>query len=178
MKLDVRYATDENFLHEVLYPQARVFLQRPAAEALARVHQHLREQGFGLIVFDGYRPWRITKKMWDDTPREKHKFVADPSQGSRHNRGCAVDLTLLDLGTEEPAAMPSDYDEFSPRAYANYTGGSAQRRLNRDFLRREMEREGFKVYPYEWWHFDYQGWEQFPVMDFEIEDIDRLKLPK
>jgi D-alanyl-D-alanine dipeptidase len=177
LKLDIRYATSHNFMHRKLYPQARAFLERPAAEALVRVQERLRKLGFGLMIFDGYRPWSITKKMWDETPASKHQFVADPTQGSRHNRGYAVDLTLIDLSTGRPVPMPSDYDEFSSRAYADYALGSPELRRSRDLLRREMEAEGFTVYPYEWWHFDYRGWKNSPILNLEFDDLDRLKKP-
>ena len=116
--LDIRYATTRNFLGTPLYTQARAFLQRPAAEALVRVHQRLKTQGYGLLIHDGYRPWYVTKIFWDATPPAQHEFVADPAEGSRHNRGCAVDLTLYVLRTGRPVTMLSLYDELSPRAYA------------------------------------------------------------
>ena len=97
IKLDIRYATDNNFLSTPLYTSAKAFMQRPAAEALARVHKKLAEQGYGLLIHDAYRPWYVTKMFWDATPEKQRIFVADPSKGSRHNRGCAVDLTLYDL---------------------------------------------------------------------------------
>ena len=122
IRLDIRYATARNFMGRVLYPQARAFLQRPAAEALAQVQAELRPLGYGLLVFDGYRPWRITKQMWDHTPAAKKEFVADPRKGSRHNRGCAVDLTLCDLATGREIEMPGAYDEMSPRSYAELRG--------------------------------------------------------
>src|SRR5581483_384427 len=117
IKLDIHYASTNNFLGTAMYTQARAFMERPAAEALARVSAKLHEQGLGLLVFDAYRPWYVTKIFWDATPADKHDFVANPQEGSRHNRGCAVDLSLYDLKTGKPLSMPSDYDEMSPRAY-------------------------------------------------------------
>src|SRR5215471_2419077 len=99
IKLEIRYATMDNFLSTPVYTSARAFLQRPAAEAMLQAHRELMKQGYGLLIFDGYRPWYVTRIFWDATPADKHEFVADPSQGSRHNRGCAVDLTLYDLKT-------------------------------------------------------------------------------
>src|SRR5439155_316237 len=99
IKLDVRYATDRNFVGRPVYSEARAFLQRPAAEALLRAHRSLRPRGYGALVFDGYRPWSVTKLFWDLTPRAKREFVADPRKGSKHNRGCAVDMSLYDLAT-------------------------------------------------------------------------------
>lgn len=171
LRLDIRYAGTNNFLGTPLYDQARAFLQRPAAEALARVQRSLAREGLGLLVHDGYRPWYVTKMFWDATPPAQHRFVADPATGSRHNRGCAVDLTLVDLGTGRELEMPSAYDEFSERAYPRYTGGSAVARANRDLLRRHMETEGFAVYEFEWWHFDYRDWRSYAIQNVRFEDI-------
>ena len=171
IRLDIRYASDRNFLGQPVYTQARAFLQRPAAEALARVSAALRTQGYGLLVHDGYRPWYVTKLFWDATPPDKHEFVADPATGSRHNRGCAVDLTLYELASGRPVVMPSLYDEMSPRAYADCAGGTARQRELRALLRRAMEAEGYTVYPQEWWHFDYRDWQQYAVQNLRFEDL-------
>lgn len=171
IKLDIRYAGTRNFLGTPLYSQPRAFLQRPAAEALVRVQRALAADGYGLLVHDGYRPWYVTKMFWDATPPDKHRFVADPARGSRHNRGCAVDLTLVDLGTGREIEMPSGYDEFSERAYPTWAGGSADARAHRDLLRRHMETQGFSVYEYEWWHFDYRDWTSYPIGNVRFEDI-------
>ena len=169
--LDIRYATTRNFLSTPLYSQARAFMQRPAAEAVVRVHRALRAQGYGLLIHDAYRPWYITKVFWDATPPSQHEFVADPANGSRHNRGCAVDLSLYLLRTGKPVQMPSLYDEFSPRAYPDYTGGTAEERRLRDFLRTSMEAEGFTVYEHEWWHFDYKDWKSYAIGNTRFEDL-------
>ena len=169
--LDIRYATRHNFLGEPLYSQPRAFLQRPAAEALVRAHRALAAQGYGLLVHDGYRPWYVTKMFWDATPADKHEFVADPAQGSRHNRGCAVDLTLYDLKTGKAVEMPSLYDEMSTRAYADYPGGTDEQRRLRALLRAAMEAQGYTVYPQEWWHFDYQDWPSYAVQNVRFEDL-------
>ena len=171
IRLDIRYATAQNFMGRVLYPQARAFLQRPAAEALAQVQAELKPLGYGLLVFDGYRPWRITKQMWDHTPVAKREFVADPRKGSRHNRGCAVDLTLCDLATGREIEMPGTYDEMSPRSYAAYAGGTPTQRATRNLLRARMESHGFAVLPAEWWHFDYQDWKNYPIQDIPFEKL-------
>jgi len=130
IRLDVRYATTNNFLHRPVYAQAKAFLQRPAAEALARAQRALKARGYGLVVFDGYRPWSVTKIFWDSASAEERRieFVANPRKGSRHNRGCAVDLSLVDLGTGAEVKMPSGYDEFSERAFPTYSGGSPEAR--------------------------------------------------
>jgi D-alanyl-D-alanine dipeptidase len=173
IRLDVRYATANNFTGRPVYREARAFLQRPAAEALVRVNRALAEKGYGLLVFDGYRPWSVTKLFWDITPQDKRDrgFVADPAKGSKHNRGAAVDLSLYELATGREATMPSPYDEFSDRAAPDYAGGTAEERERRDLLRAAMEKEGFAVDPGEWWHFNYQGWESYPILDVPFERI-------
>jgi len=171
IRLDIRYAGTDNFLSTPLYEQARAFLQRPAAEALVRVSYALRTQGYGLLVHDAYRPWYITKIFWDATPPDKHDFVANPADGSRHNRGCAVDLSLYRLSDGQLIDMPSVYDEMSERAYPTYTGGTAAQRQMRDFLRAAMEKEGFTVYPFEWWHFDYKDWKQYGIQNIRFQEI-------
>lgn len=171
IKLDIRYATSNNFLGTPVYTQARAFLQRPAAEALLRAHHELKAEGYGLIIHDGYRPWYVTKIFWDATPADKKIFVADPAEGSRHNRGCAVDLSLYDLKTGEEVKMPSGYDEMSNRSFAGYAGGTADERALRALLRQAMEKQGFTVYPQEWWHFDYEDWKQYPILNVKFEDL-------
>jgi D-alanyl-D-alanine dipeptidase len=171
IKLDIRYATTNNFLGTPVYTQARAFLQRPAAEALLRAHQELKAQGYGLIIHDGYRPWYVTKIFWDAVPVDKRIFVADPSAGSKHNRGCAVDLSLYDLKTGQEVDMPSGYDEMTERAYADYPGGTDQQRALRTLLRQAMEKQGFAVIPKEWWHFDYKDWKRYPILNVKFEDL-------
>ena len=171
IKLDIRYATQQNFLQAPLYSQARAFLQRPAAEAVVRVQRALAQEGYGLLVHDAYRPWYITKIFWEAMPEKQRKFVANPAQGSRHNRGCAVDLTLYDLKTGLPVEMPSLYDEATERAYPGYAGGTARQRNLRDLLRRLMEAEGFFVNEFEWWHFDYHDWALYAIQNVRFEAI-------
>ncbi len=171
IRLEIRYATSNNLFGTPFYSQARAFLQRPAAEALVRANASLKPLGYGLLVHDGYRPWYVTKMFWDATPPEKHVFVADPSQGSRHNRGAAVDLTLYDLKTGAPIEMVSTYDETTDRAYPNYPGGTSRQRWYRALLRRAMEAQGFTVYDAEWWHFDFHDWQRFPIGNTVFEDI-------
>lgn len=171
IRLDIRYATAHNFLGRPVYAEARAFLQRPAAEALVRAHRWLKTKGYGIVVFDGYRPWSVTKLFWDATPEDKKQFVADPAKGSRHNRGCAVDLSLYDLRTGGTVQMPSEYDEMTERAHPSYRGGSRRARRLRDLLRRAMEREGFAVYEHEWWHFDYKDWPRYPILDIPFSSI-------
>jgi D-alanyl-D-alanine dipeptidase len=169
--LDIRYATSNDFLGTPVYSQARAFLQRPAAEALLRIQQKLKPLGYGLLIHDAYRPWYVTKIFWDATPPEGKIFVADPTQGSRHNRGCAVDLTLYDLAAGKPIEMPGTYDEMSPRSFPDYPGGTSLQRWHRDLLRRAMESEGFTVYEAEWWHFDYKDWKEYPILNVPFEKL-------
>lgn len=171
IKLDIRYATKNNFLGRPVYTEARAFLQRPAAEALVRVHRALRAKGFGLLVFDGYRPWHVTKTLWVNTPNEKKMFVADPDVGSRHNRGCAVDLTLFDLKTGKPVKMPSEYDEMTERSYADYTGSTPEATRLRGLLAAAMTAEGFLVFATEWWHYDYRDWREYGIQDLKFREI-------
>jgi len=175
IKLDIRYATANNFVGRVVYPEARAFLQRPAAEAVVRVHTKLKKEGLGLVIFDGYRPWTITKLFWETVPLEQRKFVADPAKGSIHNRGCAVDLSIYDLKTGKLVPMPSGYDEFTERASPDYTGGTTEERANRDKLRRLMEAEGFTVNANEWWHFDFNEWPQYAIYDISFADASKRK---
>jgi CubicO group peptidase (beta-lactamase class C family)/D-alanyl-D-alanine dipeptidase len=163
IRFDIRYATANNFMGQKLYEIPGAFMQRPAAEALAQIDRKLAEQGFGLLVHDAYRPWYVTKMFWDATPPQHHMFVADPLRGSRHNRGAAVDLTMFDLKTGVPMITTSRYDEFSSRAYTNYVGGSDEQRWLREVLRGAMESNGFSVYPEEWWHFDRDDWQAYPI---------------
>ena len=171
IRLDVRYATTNNLFGTVFYSEPRAFLQRPAAESLVRVSSKLKPLGYGLLVHDAYRPWYVTKVFWDATPTDKKLFVADPSQGSRHNRGCAVDITLYDLKTKQPIEMVSTYDETTDRAYPDYPGGTSLQRWHRDLLRSAMEAEGFKVYPAEWWHFDFNDWQKYPILNVRFDQI-------
>jgi len=169
--LDIRYASTNNFMGEVFYSEARAFLQRPAAKALVRADEWLRTQGYGLLVHDGYRPWYVTKMFWEATPEPLRIFVADPASGSRHNRGCAVDLTLFDLETGEPVEMTGGYDEMSPRSFPDYPGGTSRQRWHRALLRTAMEAQGFQVYEAEWWHFDYKDWREYRIGNERFEEI-------
>jgi beta-lactamase class D/D-alanyl-D-alanine dipeptidase len=175
IKLDIQYARADNFVGKAVYTEARAFLQRPAAEALIRVHKKLKRQNLGLIIFDGYRPWSVTKIFWDVTPEDKRKFVANPKTGSRHNRGCAVDLSLFDLKMGKLVEMPTDFDDFTDQASPTYDGATIIQKKNRDLLRKMMEAEGFTVNDNEWWHFDYKDWKEYAIYDIPfsaIKDLD------
>ncbi|CAN5840372.1 hypothetical protein BH20ACI4_BH20ACI4_21470 [soil metagenome] len=172
IKLDIRYATENNFVGKPVYPEARAFLQKPAADALLKVHQKLKKKKLGLVIFDGYRPWRITKLFWEVVREDQRKFVANPEKGSKHNRGAAVDLSIYDLKTGKLLEMPSGYDEFTERASPDYIGGTKKERANRDRLRKLMDAEGFIVNPNEWWHFDYKDWESYAIYDVAFSEIE------
>ncbi len=169
--LDMRYASSNNFMGTPFYAQGRAFLQRPAALALVHVNRWLKPYGYGLLIHDAYRPWSVTKMFWEATPPDKRNFVADPALGSKHNRGCAVDLTLYELRTGAAVQMPGGYDEMSDRSYPAYPGGTSLQRWHRDLLRRAMEREGFAVFEYEWWHFDHKEWPNYGILNIPFEDL-------
>lgn len=173
IKLDIRYATANNFTGHPLYTEARAFLLPEPAQALLRVHHSLRQQGYGLLIYDAYRPWSVTRSLWDSASEANRRngYVADPAMGSRHNRGCAVDLGLYDLKSGEPVEMPSGFDDFSIRAHADWQGGSTLARRNRDALRRAMEAQGFAVLPNEWWHFNYRDCDCQPLLDIPFDGI-------
>jgi zinc D-Ala-D-Ala dipeptidase len=168
--LDIRYASTDNFLNTPVYEHggAYAYLQKPAAGALLRVLWKLRPLGYGLLIHDAYRPWYVTKIFWDATPVEDHTFVADPQKGSKHNRGCAVDLAMYDLVTGAAVEMPGIYDEMSERSFPEFPGGTWLQRWNRDLLKKAMESEGFTVDEHEWWHFDYKDWKKYPILNVVI----------
>jgi zinc D-Ala-D-Ala dipeptidase len=169
IRLDVRYATEYNFMEEQLYPVAKAVLRKPAAESLSEVQEDLKERGLELEVFDGYRPYEVTEKIWE--PYQDPDFVADPAEGSRHNRGCAVDVTLVDSATGEELLMPTDYDDFTEQAAHDYADLPEEAIRNRDLLREVMEGHGFAALETEWWHYDCQDWERFEVMDLPLENV-------
>lgn len=165
IEIDMRYASTNNFMGVALYDRASAFLQHPAAAALARAQASLRNRGFRLIVLDAYRPWSVTWLFWQAVPPEARQFVADPTLGSKHNRGCAVDVALIEIADGTMATMPSDYDEASARAGPDYRGSTSRARWHRDLLRAAMENAGFTVDPHEWWHYDFGDWQSYPVLN-------------
>ncbi len=169
--LDIRYATPNNFLHRAVYKQARCFLVKEAAERLNAVQKELQSIGLGLKVFDGYRPLSVQKEMWAIMPDPG--YVANPKHGSRHNRGSAVDLTLVD-STGKELEMPTPFDSFSQRAHQNYMKLPAKVRQNRWILRTVMEKHGFVPIRTEWWHYNLKNWRKYPIMDISFEELDRL----
>ncbi|HEY9835523.1 MAG TPA: M15 family metallopeptidase [Vampirovibrionales bacterium] len=168
--LDIRYATTNNFLNVQLYSIPRCLLRTSVAQKLSRVQEQLQSRGLGLKVFDCYRPLSVTRKMWEVLPDPR--YVANPARGSRHNRGAAVDLTLIDARGNE-LEMPTDFDDFSDRAARDYEGTdvSPQARQNSQLLESVMTQQGFIPLITEWWHFDAENWEDYPLLDISLEDI-------
>lgn len=169
LRFDIRYATPANFMDRVLYPVARAVAQRPVAAALSKVQTRAEAEGYGLLIFDAYRPWRITKMMWEATRPEQREFVADPRTGSRHNRGASIDLTLHRDGVE--VRMPSPYDDFTPAAYRSNTAAPEEALAASRLLEGWMVAEGFVPLPNEWWHYDWADWRRYPVMDVPLEEV-------
>ncbi len=154
-----------------MYEEARAFLQKPVAEALVQVSGRLRQYGYGLMIYDAYRPWYVTRMFWDATPDAKKDFVANPALGSVHNRGAAVDLILYELGTGIAVDAGGEYDEFGERSCPDYRGGTSRQRWYREVLRCAMGEEGFTVYPCEWWHFNYRDYGKYPIMNVPFDRI-------
>ncbi|GAA4374674.1 M15 family metallopeptidase [Hymenobacter koreensis] len=161
--VDVRYATPENFFGQQLYTEATAYLRRPVAEALQDAQAELNGLGFGLKVLDAYRPYSVTVRMFEAVPNET--YAAPPWRGSRHNRGCSVDATLVDLHTGQELPMPTVFDDLSPQAHSDYTNLPADVLRNRAALHRALSRHGFVNYPAEWWHFDHASWANYPLLD-------------
>ncbi|HPF46305.1 MAG: M15 family metallopeptidase [Alphaproteobacteria bacterium] len=171
VKLDIRYATTNNFLNAPTYSLAKSFIQGPALEALNKANKRFLKMGYGLLIHDSYRPWYVTKVFWDATEGNERDFVANPEKGSKHNMGSAVDLTLYDLKTGKPIKMVGTYDEMSDRSYPEYPGGTSLERWHRDLLRHVIEAEGFKVVSNEWWHFDHKDWQKYPILNKTFEEL-------
>jgi len=172
LKLDIRYATENNFTKHAVYPDAKCYLREPVVKALSRVQSALKLRGLGLKLYDCYRPLSVQKKFWALVPDER--YVADPAKGSRHNRGAAVDVTLVDdHGDELP--MPSGYDDFTEKAHRDYHRGNKRALRNRDLLAKAMQAEGFVPFATEWWHFDFRDWEKYPIEDISFAELKTLK---
>lgn len=169
IKLDIRYATKNNFMQQVMYNQARAFARKPVVASLKKVQTELLKKGYGLKIFDGYRPYAITVAFYQKASDKN--FVANPAKGSKHNRGCAIDLTLINLKTGKELVMPTPYDSFSAAAAAKYASVSPEARKNRDYLIAIMGRHGLKVLDNEWWHYDFIGWQNYDLMDIPFEKL-------
>ncbi|MCS6988968.1 MAG: D-alanyl-D-alanine dipeptidase [Chloroherpetonaceae bacterium] len=166
--IDIRYATTNNFMKKAIYPSARCLLQKPVAERLSKVQARLEREGLGLKIFDAYRPLSAQWELWKVVPNPT--FVADPRKGSKHNRGAAVDLTLVDsLGNE--LEMPTRYDEFVEAARSDYDRLPKRILDNRRKLHDAMRAEGFIPNPSEWWHFDDKDWRKFPILDVPFDSL-------
>ena len=172
-QLDIRYASTNNFMRSKFYKNERAFFNINAADRLIEAKNELKELGYGIIIYDAYRPWFVTKMFWEGTPENLKHFVANPENGSSHNKGCAIDIGLYDIETGESIVMISGYDEFTERAYPNYMGGSKKQRDIRDMLIQVMERNDFTVYEYEWWHFNYNGCDS-GIMNYSFEELDSI----
>jgi len=169
IKLDIRYATKNNFMQQVMYKQARAFARKPVVESLKKIQKELNKKGYGLKIFDGYRPYAITVEFYKKASDKN--FVANPAKGSKHNRGCAVDLTLINLKTGKELVMPTPYDSFSAAAAAKYEKVSPEARKNRDFLIAIMAKYQMNVLENEWWHYDFSGWRSYDLMDIPFEKL-------
>ncbi|HSJ04246.1 MAG: M15 family metallopeptidase [Verrucomicrobium sp.] len=164
--IDLPYATDQNFFKKRFYSANRCFLRRGVILKLAEVQKDLNAQGLGLKIWDGYRPRRVQWEFWKVMPNPA--YVADPKEGSRHNRGAAVDVTLVDLATGAELAMPTGFDDFSPKAAADFKLLLPEALKNRTRLTTTMKKHGFSVLPSEWWHFDSDGWQKYPLEDRDL----------
>lgn len=171
--LDIRYATSNNFTGKKIYDTPRAFARLPVAKSLKQIQEELKSQGLGLKIFDAYRPYAATLLFYETI--KDTVYVSAPWKGSRHNRGCAIDLTLVNLQSGQDVEMPTPYDEFSVRAQPGYSDLPKKAILNRGFLIRLMQKYGFTVYPDEWWHFDYMGWEKYPLMDLPFNLLELLQ---
>jgi D-alanyl-D-alanine dipeptidase len=169
LKLDIRYATKNNFAGQAVYKHARAFARLPVAKALKSIQAELNNSGLGLKIYDGYRPYSVTVKFFDIASDKN--FVANPKDGSRHNRGCAMDLTIIELKTGKDLTMPTPYDSFAAAASSDYKDLPADVIKNRNLLINVMERNGFRVLDNEWWHFDFKGWKDYELMDIGFEQL-------
>lgn len=168
--LDIRYATENNFAKEKIYVLSKAYARKPVAEALKNAQAEFAKQGVGIKIFDAYRPYSATVKFYEvykDTT-----YVASPYRGSRHNRGCAIDMTLIDLKTGKELEMPTEFDSFKKEAWPSTPVSNPLVKKNRDLIISVMSKYGFKVNSSEWWHFDFRGWERFEVMDIDFEDLE------
>ena len=170
IKLEIRYATTNNFTGEKIYNLARAYARKPVAEALKKAQAEFNKAGVGIKIFDAYRPYKATVKFYElykDTT-----YVASPYRGSRHNRGCAIDMTIVDLKTGKELQMPTEFDSFKKEAWPTTPVKDPAIKKNRDLIISVMERNGFKVNASEWWHFDFVGWQKYEVMDIDYEELE------
>lgn len=173
LAFDIRYATANNFMGKRMYSLAKAYARKPVVEALAKIQADLNKQGLGLKIFDAYRPYQVTVTFYESY--KDTTYVASPYRGSRHNRGCALDLTLIDLTTGKELPMPTEFDSFQKEAWPSTPVADPVIRKNRATLITAMEKHGFKVNSSEWWHFDFIGYQQYEVLDVSFEELEKLK---
>ena len=160
--VDLRYATADNFFRQKFYTDTRALLRPDTAKKLAAAQTEFTERGLKLKIWDAWRPLRVQREMWKVKPDAN--YVADPARGSRHNRGAAVDVTLVDNNGQE-LDMGTGFDDFSPRAHLDAAGLTDAAQKNRKLLRDVMERHGFKPLRTEWWHYDDADWEKYGLLE-------------
>jgi len=174
IRLDILYATTNNFTHKKVYPSAHCFLRRSVAKNLDLVQKELQKQGLGLKIFDGYRPLSVQKKFWAICPDSRYVLNPNKPGGSRHNRGIAVDVTLIDLKTGKELEMPSGYDDFSSNAHRDYKAIEKRNPIaakNCKLLETVMHKHGFRGIKTEWWHFDFKSLESSPALDVSFKKL-------
>jgi len=169
--LDIRYATTNNFTHKQMYDKPMAYLRLKPARAIENIQKELNEKGIALKIMDAYRPYSVTLKFWDLI--KDSTYVASPKSGSRHNRGCAVDVTLIDLKTGKELIMPTEFDDFTAKAGAYYDSIPEPAKKNRKLLQDIMVKNGFEIYNGEWWHFDFNGWKSYELMDLNFDMLKR-----
>ena len=170
--LDIRYATKNNFTKAKVYNLARAYARKPVAEALKKAQADFNQLGYGIKIYDAYRPYSATIKFFEMMKGDT-TYVASPYKGSKHNRGCALDMTLVDLETKEELIMPTEYDSPVKESWPSTPVDDPMIRKNRDTLISVMEKNGFRVYEAEWWHFDFIGWDKFEVMNIDFEELEK-----
>lgn len=171
-RFDIRYATADNFINEPVYSEPKAFFEQEPARALVAANQFFNRRGYGIVVWDSYRPFSVSRLFWDRTPSRLRSFLGDPTKdGSPHNRGCAIDMTLYDLATGKQLVMPSEFDDFSEKAKIGYHHPNKEARENCALLQRTMKNYGFEVRADEWWHYDWQGFEKYPLRDTSFADL-------
>ena len=169
--LEIGYATEKNFTGKKIYTLPRAYVRKPVAAALKKAQLEFEKLGYGIKVYDGYRPYKATVKFYEEY--HDTTYVASPYRGSRHNRGCALDMTIVDRKTGAEVPMPTLWDAFDPQAWPTAHVADPVIRKNRDLLISVMERNGFTVYEHEWWHFDFNGWKNYEVMDIDFEELEK-----
>jgi len=170
--LDIRYATTNNFTGEKIYNLAKAYARRPVVKALKKAQAEFNKRGYSIKIYDAYRPYSATVKFYE-VMKGDTMYVANPYKGSRHNRGCALDMTIVDSKTKKELKMPTGYDAMEKDAWPTTPIADPEIKKNRKTLISVMERNGFKVYTTEWWHFDFVGYEKFDVMDIRFEELEK-----